>query len=97
MFAGGQADRYTLVYKLTRPKIVFLMFCLTTKKWIIKSDQGNLDPPRPENFVTLMSSPIKAIENYCNPLQVNRCYWQNNLTPNQFMVHVTNIVVPPSK
>ena len=95
MFAGGPADRYTLVYKLTRAKIVFLMFCLTTKKWIIRADQGNFkNTGKVHDFVTMMSSPVKAIENYCNPLQVNRCYWQNNMTPSQFVVHVDNITLP---
>ena len=90
MFAGGPDDKYTLVYKQTkaRTQLVFLMFCLTTKKWIIKADQGN------KEFVTMMSSPIKVLENYCSPLQANGCYWQNNMTPNQFMVLIENIPAP---
>ena len=90
MFAGGPDDKYTLVYKQTkaRTQLVFLMFCLATKKWIIKADQGN------KEFVTMMSSPIKAMENYCSPLQANGCYWQNNMTPNQFMVLIENIPAP---
>lgn len=89
MFAGGPSEKYTLVYKLTKVnKLVFLMFCLTTKTWIIKADQEN------KQLQTMMSSPIRAMENYCNPLQTNRCHWQNNLTPTQFVVLVDNIAIP---
>ena len=97
MFVGGSADRYTLVYKLSRPNkfIVFLMFCLTTKKWIVRADLGNFkNNGNVHDFVTMMSSPVRVIENYCNPLQVNRCYWQNNMTLSQFVVHVDNITLP---
>lgn len=91
MFACGPADKYTLVYKqirLTDPtKMVFLMFCLTTRKWTIKADERN------KKFTTIMRSPVRPIENYINPLHGNRCHWQNNLTTEQFVVHVDNIAV----
>ena len=91
MFAGGPDDKYTLVYKHTkaRTQLVFLMFCLTTKKWIIKADQGN------KKFITMMRSPIKDMGNYCSPLQANGCYWENDLFfPKQFMVLIENIPAP---